>query len=212
MVIYQLDDRIQATAYRSRARKLIDNAVVAGIPLVCLEGGCRVAPRDQTRVLKAAAEVIDDMAEYAGKVGVRIMLEMPHVWQVYCDEDRSREMLSYLNSGNVGVLVDSTHWHTSHYDIDDYVRFLGDRLWHVHLRDAAGKDSPAGDYQLEKTPGRGEVDFRLLGDTLDKYGYGGHVTLETEYKNYRDIAEVDVENRYALAHLKKVGWEVPEAG
>ena len=108
----------------------------------------------------------------------------------------------------MGVVLDSTHWHTSNYDIDDYVGFLQDRLWHIHLRDAAGEDSSAGDYELEKTPGKGEVDFGLLGKTLDKYGYRGDVTLETEYKNYGDVAEVDIENTYALAHLKSVGWQI----
>jgi hypothetical protein len=36
------------------------------------------------------------------------------------------------------------------------------------------------------------------------------VTLETEYKNYREEAEVDAENASALAHLESVGWEVPK--
>jgi sugar phosphate isomerase/epimerase len=124
--------------------------------------------------------------------------------------EKSRQMLSYLKSDNVGVLIDSTHWHTSGYDIDDYVGFLRDRLWHIHLRDAAGKDSPTGNYELEKTPGKGEVNFGLLGQTLDKYGYSGNVTLETEYKNYQDVSEVDSENAYAIAHLKSVGWQVPD--
>ena len=60
----------------------------------------------------------------------------------------------------------------------------------------------------EPTPGKGEVDFGLLGETLDKYGYQGNVTLETEYKNYHDVTEVDVENRFAIEHLKSVGWDV----
>ena len=111
----------------------------------------------------------------------------------------------------MGVVLDATHWHTSGYDLDDYVSFLGDRLWNVHLRDATGKDSPGGDFLLEATPGKGEVDFGLLGRTLDKYDYRGNVTLETEYKNYTEEAEVDAENAFALAHLESVGWEIPES-
>ncbi|GIS59849.1 MAG: hypothetical protein CM1200mP2_20740 [Planctomycetaceae bacterium] len=34
-----------------------------------------------------------------------------------------------------------------------------------------------------------------LGRTLDKYGYRGNVTLETEYKNYREEAQVDPKTR-----------------
>ncbi len=208
LAVYKLHEKDQAEAYRLRARKHIDNATIAGIDMVCLEAGRRTQIEDVNRELKAAAEVIDEMAEYARESGIKILLEMPHVWDLYYDADKSKQMLSYLESDNVGVVLDSTHWHTSDYDIDDYVRFLQDRLWHIHLRDAAGKDSSAGDYELEKTPGRGEVDFALLGQTLDKYGYRGNVTLETEYKNYEDVAEVDCENAFAIEHLKSVGWEV----
>ena len=178
--------------------------------MVCLHGGRKSQIEDVSRDLRAAAKVIDELAEYAREVGIRILLEMPHVWNLYYDVDKSKLMLSYLRSDNIGVVIDSTHWHTSGYDIEDYVRFLQDRLWHIHLRDAAGKDSRSGDYELEKTPGKGEVDFGLLGRILDKYKYSGNVTLETEYKNYTDVAEVDTENAYALAYLKGVGWQVPE--
>ena len=208
LAFYKLHHENQAEAYKSRARKYIDNASAVGIPMVCLQAGRRSQIQDVSRELKAAAEVIDAMAEYARDAGIKVLLEMPHVWDLYYDADRSKEMLSYLKSDNVGVVLDSTHWHTSNYDIDDYVGFLQDRLWHIHLRDAAGEDSSAGDYELEKTPGKGEVDFGLLGKTLDKYGYRGDVTLETEYKNYGDVAEVDIENTYALAHLKSVGWQI----
>ena len=138
-------------------------------------------------------------------------MEMPHVWDLYYDVERSKQMLSSLRSDNIGVTIDSTHWHTSDYDLDDYVSHLKDRLWHVHLRDAAGKDSPTGNYELEKTPGKGEVDFRRLGETLDRHGYEGTVTLETEYKNYKDPTEVDEENTFAISHLESEGWDMSES-
>ena len=207
-VYYRLHVESEAELYAARARRLIDKAKIAGIPMLVLNVGRKVHVEDIDRDLESTAAVVDQQAEYAREAGVRILLEMPHVWQVYYDVERSKQMVSLLKSDNVGVLIDSTHWHVSGYDIGDYVGFLRDRLWHVHLRDSAGKDSPAGDYKLEMTPGKGEVDFGLLGQTLDNYGYDGNVTLETEYKNYKDPAEVDAENAYAIAHLRSVGWEV----
>jgi sugar phosphate isomerase/epimerase len=209
VVSYKLQDPRQADAFRDRARKHVDNAAIVGIPMVCLHASRRIQIDDIDRELRVSAEVFDEMAEYAKAAGIRVMLEMPHVWQVYFDAEHSKRMLSYLKSDNIGVLIDSTHWHTSGYDIDEYVGFLGPRLWHVHLRDAAGRDTPAGNFLLEATPGKGEVDFGLLGQTLDKYGYNGHVTLETEYKNYSDVGEVDAENAFAMAHLRSVGWGTP---
>ena len=209
VVFYRLHVKDEAEKYRLRVRKLIDQAGTAGIPMLVLDVGVKEHIDDIDRDLPRIAAVLDEEAEYAKEAGIKIALEMPHVWQPYCDLERSKQMLSHLQSDNVGVLIDSTHWHVSGYDIDDYVSFLRERLWHIHLRDAAGKDSPAARYKLEITPGKGEVDFGLLGDTLDKYDYRGTVTLETEYKNYEDPSEVDKENAYALAHLKSVGWSIP---
>ena len=208
VVFLKLHDSEQAAFYIERGRRLIDKAKVTGIPKVCLQAGRRKQIECVDDELKAAAEVIDGLAVYAKSCGIKILMEMPHVWDLYYDVEKSKRMLSLLRSDNIGVLIDATNWHTSGYDIDDYVRFLGDRLWHIHLRDAAGRDTPDGDYKLEKTPGRGEVDFGLLGETLDEYGYQGEVTLETEYKNYSSPEEVDAENRFALAHLKSVGWDI----
>ena len=52
------------------------------------------------------------------------------------------------------------------------------------------------------------MDFAALGEALDKHGYRGEVTLETEYKNYDSPDEVDAENLFALEHLRQVGWDI----
>ena len=44
---------------------------------------------------------------------------------------------------------------------------------------------------------------KCLADALNEYGDDGDVSLETEYKNHRDPAEVDEENRFDLAHLER---------
>lgn len=208
LISLRLHDRREAAVYIERAQRLIDKAKSTGIPKVCIQPGSRQGIQNVDEDLESVADAIDGLAAYAREREIKILLEMPHVWDICYDAEKSKRMLSHLRSDNIGVLIDATHWHTSGYDIDDYVRFLGDRLWHIHLRDAAGRDTPSGDYKLEKTPGRGEIDFSLLGETLDKYGYRGEVTLETEYKNYRSPEEVDKENRFALAYLKSVGWDI----
>ena len=47
-----------------------------------------------------------------------------------------------------------------------------------------------------------------MGQTLDKYGYLGNVTLENESKNYDDVDEVDSENDFDKEHVKSVGWKI----
>ena len=211
-VYYRLHVESEALMYRDRVRTLIDKTQAAGIPQLVLSVGRKEHVNNFEGDLKSTAAVLDELSEDAAQVNVKILLEMPHVWQLYDDADKSKRMVDTLQSDNIGVLIDSTHWHVNGYDLDDYVCFLGDRLWHVHLRDAAGQDTVGGNYQLEITPGQGEVDFKLLGEILDKYDYCGDVTLETEYKNYQDPSEVDRENAFAFAHLRSVGWEVAADG
>ena len=208
LIYFKLHERQQAEVYIDRAHRLLDKARITGIPQVCLQDGRRKQIENVESEIIAAAEVIDELAVYAKGLGIKILLEIPHVWGLCFDVEKSMRMIADLKSDNIGILIDSTHWHTSGYDIDDYVKFLGDRLWHIHLRDAAGKDNTAGKYELEKTPGKGEVDFSLLGETLDKYGYQGEITLETEYKNYSRPDEVDEENLFALEYLKSAGWNI----
>lgn len=208
LIYLKLHDSDEGAVYSERVRLMIDKARVTGIPRICVQDGRRKQIEDVAFEVKAAARVIDGLAVYAKECGVKLLLEMPHVWGLCYDVEKSKTMLSLLKSDNVGVLIDSTHWHTSGYELEEYVRFLGDRLWHIHLRDAAGKDTPSGDYELEKTPGKGDVDFVRLGETLDKYDYRGEVTLETEYKNYSSPDEVDEENRFAMDYLRSVGWHI----
>jgi len=194
--------------FDKRVVRLIDNAAITGIPQVCVHTGRRLEVEDLDAEIIAGAEAIDRAAEYARRKNIRVLVEMPHVWNIYSDMEKTLRVFSLMKSDNAGVLIDSTHWHTSGYNLEEYVSVLGDRLWHIHLRDAAGQDGSSRGYELEKTPGRGEVNFAYLGEILDKYGYTGEVTLETEYKNYSNPEEVDAENFFALEYLKTVGWEV----
>ncbi|MAE66116.1 MAG: hypothetical protein CMJ18_17735 [Phycisphaeraceae bacterium] len=208
IVYYRLHVEAEANLYVARVRTLIEKAKVAGIPRLVLNTSRKTLVEDIDAEIEATAALFDELAESARDAGIQILLEMPHVWQLYYDANRAKQMLGHLKSDNIGVLVDSTHWHVSGYDIDDYLGFVGDRLRHVHLRDAAGSDSSAGKYKLEITPGDGEVDFGRLARVLDAHGYEGTVTLETEYKNYKDPSEVDDANARALTHLESVGWDV----
>jgi sugar phosphate isomerase/epimerase len=105
--------------------------------------------------------------------------------------------------------VDSSHWGIIGYDPDAFFDALGDRLWHVHLRDATGPDTADRKQQLEMTPGRGSVDFGRFGRALDRVGYQGDVSIEFEY---RDMTLDAIEREYdaGLKHLAEVGWELPE--
>lgn len=208
--MHKLNIKSQADEYIARAKKLLDYVKRTGIPMVLIPGGARSEAPDRDVEMKAAAEVLNGLADYAKISGIRIAIEMPHVYTLYNNIERAEQMLSYFRSDNLGVLLCATHWHVLGYNLDEYIRLLGKKLWHVHMRDALGSDT--GDYKtkLEITPGKGDVDFKKLVDALDKSGYEGEIVLEPEYQIYESVNDVDEEIKFGINYLKKIGLEFDE--
>lgn len=196
----------QAGQYVAKVKKLLDYARLSGIPLVLIPGGARSEAPDRDEEMKAAA-VLNGLADYAGEYGIRIAIEMPHVYTLYNNMERAEQMLSCLKSDNLGVLLCATHWHVLGYDPDSYIRLLGKKLWHVHMRDAARSDTGGFNTKLELTPGRGEVDFKRLETALQKHGYEGEIVLEPEYQEYETVDYVDREVRFGINYLRQAGLE-----
>jgi len=186
----------------------IAGAAEAGIPMMTMHFGERNERGDQEAQLATAVGVYDRVGDFAAKHGVRVLLEVPHLYTIHWSPDAVLWIFERLSSANVGALVDSSHWGIIGYDIDWFIDRLGDRLWHVHLRDSAGPDTADAQQDLELTPGAGTVDFGAFAQALDRAGYDGDVTAEFEY---RDVTLDEIEHQYdlGLAHLASVGWELP---
>ncbi len=180
----------------------------AGIPMMTMNFGARNDRHDQEAQLSEAVKVFDRVGEFASKHGVRMLLEVLHLYGIMNRPEDVLWMFEHLESPNVGALIDSSHWGVIGYDMDAFLSALGDRLWHVRLRDSRGPDTGDGKQELELTPGSAEVDFGKLALALDSAGYRGDVTTEFEY---RDMTLDAIEREYdsGLQHLKSVGWDLP---
>jgi sugar phosphate isomerase/epimerase len=189
-------------------RKLPHLAEV-GIPMMIMVFGRRNDRPDREEQLAAAVRVFDRIAETAKGYGVRMLLEAPHLYQLHYTPEKLLWVLDRVQSDNIGVALDSSHWGVIQYDLEDYIGKLGNRLWHVHLRDSAGPDTNDFSQDLELTPGNGVVDFARLARALDNAGYTGDVITELEY---RDITLDAIEREYnkGLKYLSGVGWKLPE--
>ena len=178
-----------------------------GIPMMTMGFGIRNDRPDQERQLSNALRAYNRVGEIAARHGVRMLLEVPHLFGIMPRVEPVRWMFERLESPNVGALVDSSRWGIIGYDADAFFQALGDRLWHVHLRDAAGPDTGDGKQELELTPGAGQADFRKFGQALDRAGYDGDVSLEFEY---RDVTFQTIEREFdaGLKHLADTGWEI----
>jgi len=180
----------------------------AGIPTITMSFGERSHRKDTEFQLMNELKAYDTVAGIAARHGIRTLIEVPHLYGNLHTVEQVLWMFDRFSSPNIGALVDSSHWGIIGYDLREFLNALGDRLWHVHLRDSTGPDTADFNQQLELTPGVGSVDFRLLGSVLDEIGYRGEVTLDFEH---RDLTLDAIEREYdiGLRHLEETGWELP---
>ncbi len=203
-------------------KRKICEAQEAGFPMMTMAFGLPNEEGDVEEQRNICTGVYRELAEYALSCGMKMLLELPHLYLVHNECDPVHTLLENLDLPNVGILVDSSHWGLIGYDLDSYFQKLGDRLWHVHLRDSSPTPQASRDrkfvrpalfgkknYNLTLTPGLGTVDFERFGKALDSVGYQGNVTTEFEYF---DMPLDEIERQYdlGLSHLHKNGWEFPE--
>ena len=202
-------------------RKMAE-ALEVGIPMMTMHFGGFNERADQREQRKIATDVYRELAEHAQSCGMKMLLELPHLYLIHHECEPVYELLDQLDLPNVGILFDSTHWGVIGFDLDAYLDRIGDRLWHIHLRDAvfhrrADLDQKflrpgilnTAKHNLTLTPGLGIVDFAQLNSALDRIGYRGDVTTEFEYF---DMPLDEIERQYdaGLAHLQQCGWDLPK--
>jgi sugar phosphate isomerase/epimerase len=97
-----------------------------------------------------------------------------------CTQIDMMELADAIGTGNVGLLLDSWHWYTSHGTMEELSRLSNKDIVHVHVNDA-----PAGvevDQQVDnrrKLPATtGVIDLKGFINALVKLGYDGPVECE----------------------------------
>lgn len=192
---------------REWTRKIVQLSEV-GIPMMTMGFGVRNDRSDQDNQLANAVKAYDRVGEIGAKYGVKMLLEVPHLYGIMPRPEQVLWVFERISSSNIGALVDCSHWGIIGYEVDDFFSALGNRLWHIHLRDAAGPDTADRKQKLELTPGDGIVDFKKFGQALDRLHYAGDVSIEFEY---RDMTLDAIEEEYdrGLKYLENAGWELP---
>jgi sugar phosphate isomerase/epimerase len=103
---------------------------------------------------------------------------------------RTDEMLEFAKEcgGNVGLLIDSWHWHHASSTVDDILRAGKDRIVHVQVADAP-KLAPEEIRDNERLmPGEGIIDFTAFFQALKKAGYNDGVSPEVFGRGLKEIA------------------------
>jgi sugar phosphate isomerase/epimerase len=134
------------------------------------------------------------IAEVLGKYSVRLALEnvtplhlrkrAPHefIW-------KTDEMVAFAKEigPNVGLMLDSWHWHHAGSTPKDIIDAGRDRIVHVQAADAP-KLPPEDIRDNERLmPGEGIIDFNEFFGALKKIGYNGGVSPEVFGRGLKDM-------------------------
>lgn len=128
-----------------------------------------------------------------GECGVKFALEV-HPTEIAFDIHTARRALEALdNREEFGFNFDPSHLHWQFVDPVDFIREFPDRIYHVHIKDAAttlngrsgilashlnfGDPRRGWDF---RSPGRGQVDFQSIVRALNEIGYNGPLSIEWE--------------------------------
>lgn len=131
--------------------------------------------------LDRVADALRAAADQAADAGVELWVEAQHSLRLCWSTDRAGALMDRLDGDPVGVVLDFSHVVAAGDDLTGFVDRLGERVRHVHLRDAV-----PGDIHL--SIGHGHVDFAAGLSALTERGYAGRFALELET---HDVTEAD---------------------
>ena len=97
-----------------------------------------------------------------------------------CTQHETMELVEAIGTGNVGLLMDSWHWYTSHGTVDELLQLSNKDIVHVHVNDAP-PDIPVDeqrDNRRRLPTTTGVIDLKGFINALVKIGYDGPVECE----------------------------------
>jgi inosose dehydratase len=141
---------------------------------------------------RAFAAAAADLAQRVrDEAGVRTVVHQ-HLGTLVETGSELRRLLDLTPPDLLGVCLDTGHWtFGAGEDPADAVRELGDRVWHVHFKDAdpvvMAESRREGWHGLESTGhgvfcelGRGCIDFARVLEALRAVGYDGWIVVEQD--------------------------------
>ncbi|MDH4240470.1 MAG: sugar phosphate isomerase/epimerase [Phycisphaerae bacterium] len=131
--------------------------------------------------LREVAKVLKDSnirlgLEFVGPRTSRMRYRFPFI----CTQLDMMELVGAIDTGNVGLLLDSWHWYTSHGTVQELLQLSNKDIIHVHVNDA-----PAGIPTDQQVDNRrmlpvttNVIDLKGFINALVKIGYDGPVECE----------------------------------
>jgi sugar phosphate isomerase/epimerase len=144
-----------------------------GSPLVVISGGKR-QPGGIEATIAGIAALLDAVADSP----VRLALEPHYGSQIQGTGDYDA-ILAEITSPQVGITIDTGHFHSAGVDWGPFIRKYAGRIWNIHVKDHVGTQSVA--------LGQGEVDLRGYIRELDAIDYQGALAVELEVEDPENL-------------------------
>lgn len=143
--------------------------------------------------------------EFLGPLEFRTKFKYEFIW-------RMNDMLQFTEEigPNVGLLLDSWHWHWSGATTDDIVHAGRKRIVHVHFNDAAAQPAEQVKDDQRLLPGEGVINLVGFLRALHQIGYDDALSVEV-FGRMRDATPEEAARKgleSSVAVFKKAG--VPE--
>ena len=142
--------------------------------------------------------------EFVGPRTSRARYRFPFI----CTQSGMMELAEAIGTGNVGLLLDSWHWYTSHGTVEELLQLSGKDVIHVHVNDA-----PSGVPVDEQVDNRrklpvttGVIDLKGFINALVRIDYDGPVECEPFDQELRKM-EDDAAMQKTIESLDRL-WDL----
>lgn len=140
---------------------------------VTTQSGVEPPPGHWREVADVVVPDVRALGDEAGDLGLELTLEL-HKSMLMATGQEAVDLMALIDHPQIGVAIDPSHATYAGEDVADIARALGNRVKHVHLRDAVGKN-------IMVVPGDGTVDFTELARALREIEYDRATVIELEY-------------------------------
>lgn len=201
------EDLEKRAVYGEHLKKLIDASQALGIGLVTTFIG-RMQHKGIKENLDEMEKVWNPLLLYAERKGVKIGIEncpmlftedeWPGGQNLAATPALFREIFTRLDSANLGLNFDPSHFIWQQMDYIRPVYEFRDKLFHIHFKDIKLDQEKLGEtgvmalplqYMEPKIPGFGDVDWKLFIDALADVRYNGPACLEIEDRAFEGSEE-----------------------
>lgn len=163
----------------------IDTAERMGTPYVRFLGDKAPEPGEGIDDAKVIAD-LKKLCDYAAQKGITCLIETNGV---YASSQRLKGIIDQVGSPNLGVLWDMHHtYRFGGKTCEETFKILGDRIFHVHLKDSVIQDGKIHYKML----GEGDIPVTECLKVLKDSGFDGFISLEWVKRWYSELEEPGV--------------------